>query len=54
MFINFYIARPTYCFFLMHTSGLTVVIKQTCYVMLQISNNAVKMGKLYIHTVSES
>jgi len=38
MFINFYIARPTYCFFLMHTSGLTVVIKQTCYVMLQISN----------------
>ena len=34
MFINFYIARPTYCFILMYTCGLTVVIKRICYVML--------------------
>ena len=34
MLINFYIARPTYCFILMYTGGLTVVIKRICYVML--------------------
>jgi len=35
MFINFYIARPTYCFIFVHTCGLTVVIKRICcYVML--------------------
>jgi len=34
MFINLYIARPTYYFILMYTCGLTVVIKRICYVML--------------------
>jgi len=34
MFIDFYIARPTYCFILAYTCGLTVVIKRICYVML--------------------
>ena len=34
MFINLYIARPTYYFILMYTCGLTVVIKQICYAML--------------------
>jgi len=33
--IDFYIARPTYCFILMYTCGLTVVIKRICYVMLR-------------------
>jgi len=33
MFINWYIARPTYHFFLIYTCGLTVVIKRICYVM---------------------
>jgi len=28
MFIDFYIARPTYCFILVYTCGLTVVIKR--------------------------
>ena len=32
MFINLYIARPTYHFILIYTCGLTVVIKRTCYV----------------------
>jgi len=36
LFINFYIARPTYCFIFMYTCGLTVVIKgidpMLCYV----------------------
>ena len=35
MFINLYIARPTYYFILMYTPcGLTVVINRICYVML--------------------
>jgi len=34
MFINFYIARPKYCFIQMYNCGLTVVIKRICYVML--------------------
>ena len=34
MFINLYIARPTYHFFLIYTCGLTVVIKRICYAML--------------------
>jgi len=34
MFINLYIARPTYYFILIYTCGLTVVIKRICYVML--------------------
>ena len=34
MLIDFYIARPTYCFILMYTCGLTVVIKRICYVIL--------------------
>ena len=34
MFINFYVARPTYGFILMYTYGLTVVVKRICYVML--------------------
>jgi len=35
VFINLYIARPiTYCFILMYTCGVTVVIKRICYVML--------------------
>jgi len=34
MFINLYIARPTYYFILMYTCGLTDVIKRICYVML--------------------
>jgi len=32
MFINLYIARPTYHFILIYTCGLTVVIKRICYV----------------------
>ena len=36
MFINLYIARPTYYFILMYTCGLTVVIKRICYVTLSI------------------
>ena len=39
-FINFYIARPTSCFILMYTCGLTVVIKRICYVMLCYVNKA--------------
>jgi len=31
MLIDFYIARPTYCFILVYTCGLTVVIKRICY-----------------------
>jgi len=36
--IKYYIARPTYCFNLMYTCGLTVVIKRIglCYVMLHV------------------
>jgi len=37
MFIDFYIARSTYCFIFMYTCGLTVVIKRIimlCYDML--------------------
>ena len=34
LFINFYIASPTYCFILMYSCALTVVIKRICYVML--------------------
>jgi len=34
MFINLYIARPTYRFILIYTCGLTAVIKRICYVML--------------------
>jgi len=34
MYINLYIARPTYYFILIYTCGLTVVIKRICYVML--------------------
>jgi len=34
MFINLYIAWPTYYFILIYTCGLTVVIKRICYVML--------------------
>ena len=34
MFINLYIARPTYRFILIDTCGLTAVIKRICYVML--------------------
>jgi len=30
-FIDLYIARPTYCFILKYTCGLTVVIKRMCY-----------------------
>jgi len=33
MFINFYIVVPTYCFILMYTCGLKVVIKRICYVI---------------------
>ena len=33
MFINLYIARPTYHFILIYTCGLTAVIKRICYVM---------------------
>ena len=36
MFINFYIAKPTYCFILMYTCGLTVVSKRIRYVMLAL------------------
>ena len=32
MFSNFYIARPTCCFILMYTCGLTVVFKRICYI----------------------
>jgi len=32
MFINLYIARPTYHFILIYTCGFTVVIKRICYV----------------------
>jgi len=47
MFINFYIARPTYCFILMYTCGLTVVIRRIglCYVML-----AKQTQKLHLFT----
>jgi len=34
MFINLYIARPTYRFILIYACGLTAVIKRICYVML--------------------
>ena len=34
MFINLYIARPTYHSILIYTSGLTVVIKRRCYASL--------------------
>ena len=34
MFINLYIAKPTYRFILIYTCGLTAVIKRICYVML--------------------
>jgi len=34
MFINLYIARPTYRFILIYTCGLTAVTKRICYVML--------------------
>ena len=34
MFINLYIARPTYHFILIYTCGLTAVIKRICYDML--------------------
>ena len=34
MFINLYIAGPTYRFILIYTCGLTAVIKRRCYVML--------------------
>ena len=34
VYINFYIARPKYCFIVMYACGLTVVIKRICYVML--------------------
>ena len=34
VFINFYIARPAYCFIFMYTCGFTVVIKRMlCYVI---------------------
>jgi len=33
MFINLYIARPTFRFILIYTCGLTAVIKRICYVM---------------------
>ena len=37
MFVNLYIARPTYYFILVYNCGLTVVIKRICYVMLYVS-----------------
>ena len=43
MFINLYIARPTYRFILIYTCGLTAVIKRICYVMLRI--NALLTGQ---------
>ena len=36
MSVNFYIARPTYCFILMYNCGLTV--KRVCYVMTKYRN----------------
>jgi len=41
MFINFYIARPTYCFIFMYICGLRVVIKRICYVMLYTTGDAI-------------
>jgi len=40
MFINFYIARPTYCFILMYTGGLTL----NDYVMLCLTAAAGRNG----------
>ena len=34
MFINFYIASPTYRFILIYTCGLTAVIKRICYYVM--------------------
>ena len=33
MFLNFYIAGPTYCFILMYTCGLTIATKRICCVI---------------------
>ena len=47
MFINLYIARPTYHFILIYTCGLTVAIKRICYVILRgtfsVSNSVICM-----------
>ena len=40
MFINLYIARPTYHVFLIYTCGLTVVIKRIRYVIMLLSFSA--------------
>ena len=37
MFVNLYIARPTYRFILIYTCGLTAVIKRICYYVIQYS-----------------
>ena len=50
MFINLYIARPTYHFFLIYTCGLTVVIKRICYVMLWQSYTILSAIVLWIFT----
>ena len=36
MFINLYIARPTYRFILIYTCGLTAVIKRICYMLYML------------------
>jgi len=37
IFINLYIAKPTYRFILIYTCGLTAVIKRICYVITATS-----------------
>ena len=46
MFINFYIARPTYCFILMYTCRLTFAIKRIRYVMFMLLRHLIGLTVL--------